>query len=54
MNQDAEHLSKVIAVLLEHLDGQIVLSNEEIEDAPDVEIRALFETDEIEMRVSRK
>jgi hypothetical protein len=29
------------------------LTQEEIDDAPDVEVRRFFETDEIEMRVAR-
>jgi hypothetical protein len=46
-----ENLERMIAVLLDHLDGHIVITNEEIEDASDVEFRSLFETDEVEMRV---
>ena len=41
---------KVIAVLLEELGGSFRFSREQLEDAPDVEIRDLFSTDEIEMR----
>ena len=52
MSLPKELLENVISVLVKRLDGHVVLSKEEIEDAPDIEIRDLFETDEVEMRVS--
>ena len=51
MRISRSELEKVLGVLLKKT-GPVKLSMEEIEDAPDVEFRQLFETDEIEMRVS--
>lgn len=45
---------RIIGFLLEELGGHTRITNEELEDAPDVEIRDLFETDEIEMRTVRR
>jgi hypothetical protein len=33
-------------------DKTVVLTKEEIEDAPDIEMRELFETDQVELRLS--
>lgn len=46
-----ERLGKVVGVLVEHLDGYIRITQEEIEDAPEVDVIALFETDEVELKV---
>lgn len=49
----AKHLENIICVLVNRFAPRgIILSNEEIEDAPDIEVRNLFETDQIEMRSS--
>jgi hypothetical protein len=49
------YLENVVAVLINKFASRgIILSNEEIEDAPDIEVRNLFETDQIEFRASTR
>ena len=45
-----ERLEQVIAALVMRLGGRVCLSNEEIEDACQLEVRSLFLTDEIELK----
>lgn len=53
MNTNQDYLEKVIGALLKRFASRgLTLSNEEIEDAPDIEFRDLFETDQVEMRMS--
>lgn len=44
-------LGKVIGVLIQEMDGYFKFSNEELEDAPEVEVRKIFSTDEFELRI---
>jgi hypothetical protein len=48
-----EVFEKTLAALVDRLGGHVVLSTEEIEDAPDVEVRSLFDTDTIELRTPK-
>lgn len=48
-----ELLENTIAALVKKLDGHVILSMEELEDAGDIEIRSLFETHEVELRTSK-
>ncbi len=47
-------LELVLGALMKKLspNESVKVTRSEVEDAPDVEVRALFETDEFEMRVS--
>jgi hypothetical protein len=47
-------LVDIIAVLVERLGSEASMSEEEIEDSPKIEYRQMFETDQDELRTSRK
>lgn len=47
-----QRLENVVSVLVGMLGGHVILTNEEIEDAGDIEARDLFETDQVEFRSS--
>ncbi len=53
MSQHKDY-DKVIGVLVKMLGGHVILTREDIEDAPDIEVRQLFETDQVEMRTTTK
>lgn len=49
-----ERLENVIAALVMRLGGRVCLSNEEIEDACELEVRNLFLTDQIELKAKKE
>ncbi len=48
------NLEPVIAALVMRLGGRVCLSNEEIEDAQELDIRSLFETDQVELKAKKE